>query len=88
MNQVWCTAGGAILRGRAIALSSLVGVTAVSGAFVAGMDAGHAYNTWPQMNGQWFPDEYFALPGFRNFFENTAAVQFNHRSDENNSWLH
>ncbi|CAD7696807.1 unnamed protein product [Ostreobium quekettii] len=71
--------GGARLRGWLIPLSCLVGVTATSGAFVAGMDAGHAFNTWPTMNGQWVPDDYFAIDGPRNFFENTAAVQFNHR---------
>lgn len=32
------------------------------------------------MNGQWFPDEYFDMQGWRNFFENTAAVQWNHRA--------
>lgn len=36
-----------------------------SGCFVAGKDAGRAYNTWPDMNGEWFPSEYFSerLPG-------------------------
>eukprot|EP00887_Chlorella_sp_A99_P004133 scaffold23.g4133.t1 len=31
----------------------------------AGKDAGRAYNTWPDMNGEWFPSEYFSerLPG-------------------------
>lgn len=62
-----------------IPLSALVAVTAASGAFVAGMDAGRAFNTFPTMNGELFPSEYFALEGWRNYFENTAAVQFNHR---------
>jgi heme A synthase len=46
-------------------LAALVGVTAMSGCFVAGKDAGRAYNTWPDMNGVWFPSEYFSerLPG-------------------------
>lgn len=47
---------------------------------MAGMDAGHAYNTFPLMNGQVVPDEYWALPGWRNAFENTAAVQLHHRA--------
>jgi cytochrome c oxidase assembly protein subunit 15 len=46
---------------------------------VAGLDAGHAYNEFPLMGGQLVPAEYWALPGWRNFFENTAAVQFDHR---------
>ena len=46
---------------------------------MAGLDAGHAYNEFPLMGGQLIPAEYWALPGWRNFFENTAAVQFDHR---------
>lgn len=54
----------------------------VAGAFVAGLDAGRAYNTFPLMNGQFIPAEYFnpATPGLRNAFENTAAVQLHHRA--------
>ena len=54
-------------------------VCAMTGVFVAGMDAGHAYNDFPYMNGQWVPDEYWAVPGWRGFFESTAAVQLHHR---------
>ena len=43
------------------------------------MDAGRAYNDFPFMNGQWVPDEYWAIQGWRGFFENTAAVQLHHR---------
>jgi cytochrome c oxidase assembly protein subunit 15 len=33
------------------------------------------------MSGRWVPEEYWdmSLPTLRNFFENTAAVQFHHR---------
>lgn len=64
-----------------VPLSALVAVTAVSGAFVAGLDAGHAYNTFPLMGGQLVPAEYWeaGLTVFENTFENTAAVQFHHR---------
>ena len=46
-------------------LAALVGLTAMSGCFVAGKDAGRAYNTWPDMNGEWVPSEYWSdrLPG-------------------------
>lgn len=27
------------------------------GAFVAGLDAGHAYNDWPRMAERWVPEE-------------------------------
>lgn len=50
------------------------------GAFVAGLKAGLAYNTWPLMNGQFVPDDIFALsPWLINFVENAVTVQFNHR---------
>jgi cytochrome c oxidase assembly protein subunit 15 len=60
-------------------MAVLLGTTAISGAFVAGIDAGHAYNTFPDMNGHWIPEEYFDMTGWRNAFENTAAVQLHHR---------
>lgn len=74
-------AGAAKLRGMVVPLTALIGLTAVSGAFVAGLDAGHAYNTFPLMNGSLVPtDEIFRLrPMWKNFFENTATVQFDHR---------
>ena len=50
------------------------------GAFVAGLKAGLAYNTWPLMNGQIIPDSIFSLsPWVLNFVENAVTVQFNHR---------
>lgn len=57
-----------------------MGVTAFSGAFVAGNDAGRAYNTFPKMGDEWIPSDIFSLqPVYRNCMENTATVQFNHR---------
>ena len=58
----------------------LVETEGYAGAFVAGMDAGHAYNTFPLMEGRLIPEEYWAIPSWRNAFENTAAVQFHHRA--------
>ncbi len=50
------------------------------GAFVAGLRAGRTFNTWPLMDGKFFPDGYFAgAPGLNDLFETIAAVQFNHR---------
>jgi cytochrome c oxidase assembly protein subunit 15 len=52
----------------------------LSGGFVAGIRAGLAYNTFPLMNGHWVPPEIFLLkPWYRNFFDNMATVQFDHR---------
>ena len=73
------------LRRGAIFCGALSAATIVSGAFVAGNDAGRAYNTFPidgtpWMDGQWVPDEVLKLqPAWRNFFENTATVQLDHR---------
>jgi cytochrome c oxidase assembly protein subunit 15 len=67
-------------RGPARALTALIALTALSGAFVAGMGAGFAYNTFPLMDGQLVPDGYWKLrPAWRNVFENVPAVQFDHR---------
>lgn len=64
----------------ATAMVGLVGLTAVAGAFVAGLDAGKLYNTFPLMGGTVVPAGYGALsPWYRNLFENLIAVQFNHR---------
>lgn len=61
-------------------LLALVVLTIVSGAFVAGLDAGLTYNTFPLMDGRLVPDGYAMLaPWPRNLTENIAAVQFNHR---------
>lgn len=58
----------------------IAAVTVLWGAFVAGLDAGLAYNTFPLMNGALLPPEAFNLmPAWLNAFENTALVQFIHR---------
>jgi len=58
----------------------LLVITIISGAFMAGSNAGHSFNTYPLMNGRLFPDDYFLNNNiFRNFFENTVAINFNHR---------
>ena len=51
-----------------------------TGAFVAGLDAGLVYNTWPMMADRWIPSDLFALtPKWKNIFENGTMAQFNHR---------
>ena len=68
------------LRVGAMALTGLTTLTVVSGALVAGNDAGRAYNTWPKMGDDWVPpDMYELVPWKRNLVENTPTVQFNHR---------
>ncbi|TNC51209.1 heme A synthase [Rubellimicrobium rubrum] len=52
----------------------------ILGALVAGIDAGRAYPTWPDMAGGFLPPEPLSIePIWRNFFENPGLVQFIHR---------
>lgn len=61
-------------------LLCLVLLQIVAGAFVAGLDAGLSWNTWPLMDGALIPPGLDALePAWRNLFENHLAVQFTHR---------
>ena len=63
-----------------LAVLALIFVMVLSGAFVAGTDAGFSYNTFPLMGGQWVPDGLFDIdPLFLNFFENVTTIQFGHR---------
>ncbi len=66
----------------------LVGLWAVSllflqflfGAYVAGLEAGYAFDTWPKMGEQWFPSDAPMLsPFLANFVDNPVMVQFIHR---------
>jgi len=66
-------------RGAELVLT-LVALTIVAGGFVAGLNAGLTYNTFPLMDGHFVPEGYAQLaPFIRNWFENVAAVQFDHR---------
>ena len=51
----------------------------LSGALVAGLDAGLVYNTFPTMGDQWIPDEVYLAESTAHFFSTPAAVQFLHR---------
>lgn len=64
----------------AYALTAAVFTTALSGALVAGMEAGLTYNSWPKMADRWIPTDLFAKsPIWRNFIHNSTTVQFDHR---------
>ncbi|MEO8478752.1 MAG: COX15/CtaA family protein [Gemmatimonadota bacterium] len=73
------SASASVRRGFGLALVCVV-TTMLSGAFVAGLDAGMMYNTFPLMGGKVVPAGY-RIPdlGWRNAFENPVAAQFNHR---------
>ncbi|GAA6003828.1 Cox15p [Rhodotorula paludigena] len=71
-------------------VSALVFTTALSGAFVAGLDAGLIYNEWPTMGGSLHPPaselnkDFYCRKAdksdrWRNLFENPATAQFDHR---------
>lgn len=63
-----------------VALAALCAVTVLAGGFVAGLDAGRFFNTFPLMGGTFVPAGYASLePAWRNAFENPATVQFHHR---------
>lgn len=74
-------AGAPSITGRrALALAAMVFVTVISGAFVAGLDAGLVYNTFPLMDGRLVPTGLHMLsPWWANHFENVTMVQFQHR---------
>ena len=68
-------------RPAALLLLLLVIVQIAAGAFVAGLDAGMGYNTWPLMDGALVPDGLGAMePWWKNLFENALTVQFVHRT--------
>jgi len=68
------------LKPYAILLVIFTFITILSGGFVAGLNAGLVYNTFPLMNGQLIPDGILSMtPAWLNLFENATTVQFNHR---------
>jgi len=59
---------------------SLLALQLMFGAFVAGLDAGYAFNSWPLMGDSLFPAETPMLtPFLANFADNPIVVQFVHR---------
>lgn len=62
----------------ALVIPALVLLQIAAGGFVAGLDAGMGYNTWPLMEGQLIPSGLYS--SWRDAFENAMTVQFNHRA--------
>ena len=82
-------APGAI-RAAAVGLLVMVLGQIYLGALVAGLRAGYVYNTWPLIDGALVPDAsrlFFDVPLWRNFFENTLTVQFDHRMLAYTIWI-
>jgi cytochrome c oxidase assembly protein subunit 15 len=71
---------GKTWRRAAEAVIFLVALTIAAGGLVAGTHAGLIYNTFPLMDGRVVPADYAQLhPFIFNWFENVAAIQFDHR---------
>ncbi len=78
------------VRGGALLVAVLVLLQIYLGALVAGLDAGMSFNTWPLIDGALVPTSarlFFETPLWRNFFENTLTVQFDHRMLAYAIWL-
>jgi len=70
------------LKITAVVLLALTFVQLYLGALVAGLRAGRVYNTWPEIDGALVPSAarlMFVEPWWRNLFDNTLTVQFEHR---------
>ena len=70
------------IRVGALVVLVLILVQIYLGALVSGTRAGLIYNTWPLIDGALVPEParlFFDVPLWRNFFENTLTVQFDHR---------
>ena len=75
------TVADASERPAAIILLLLVILQIAAGGFVAGLDAGMGYNTWPLMDGALVPNGLGVMdPWWKNLFENALTVQFVHRT--------
>ncbi|MGB0571491.1 MAG: COX15/CtaA family protein [Alphaproteobacteria bacterium] len=68
---------GIQVRRLALVALALVALTILSGAFVAGTDAGLIFNSFPLMEGAILPPNYFEHPAAP--FEDHGTVQFHHR---------
>jgi cytochrome c oxidase assembly protein subunit 15 len=76
------SAAPARLRMTSVALVVLTFLQLYFGALVAGLRAGKVYNTWPEIDGAFIPSAarlFFETPWWRNLFDNTLTVQFEHR---------
>jgi cytochrome c oxidase assembly protein subunit 15 len=78
------------LRVGALAIAILLLLQIYLGALVAGLDAGLVFNTWLLIDGSLVPAAgrlWFIQPAWRNVFENTLTVQFDHRMLAYVIWL-
>ena len=68
------------LRKYAWIITGIMLIQIVFGAFMSGLKAAPNYPSFPDMNGQFIPDNlFFMKPLWINFFENITTIQFTHR---------
>jgi len=59
---------------------TLIVLQIILGAFLSGLDGGLIYNSWPDMNGNFFPNDVSYLDLFSTqLFNNVSIIQFLHR---------
>ena len=59
---------------------TLIILQIILGAFLSGLDGGLIYNSWPDMNGSFFPNDVSYLDLFSTqLFNNVSIIQFLHR---------
>lgn len=64
-----------------IVLTVIISIQIIYGAFVAGLDAGLAFNTFPKMGTHWIAEQAFTMNSLlKDMIENNATIQFIHRT--------
>jgi len=68
------------LKRFAYSVVGLITLQIIYGGFMSGLRAAKCCPTFPQINGQWIPENLFAMePFLLNFVENLTTIQFIHR---------
>ncbi|MEO1169056.1 MAG: COX15/CtaA family protein [Pseudomonadota bacterium] len=68
------------MKGFSLGVLLVLAIQIMLGAFVAGLEAGYAFATWPLMGHEWFPANTPMLEtAWRNLVDNPVVVQFAHR---------
>tara|TARA_Y100000996_G_scaffold386486_1_gene344552 strand:- start:1457 stop:2476 length:1020 start_codon:yes stop_codon:yes gene_type:complete len=63
-----------------IVFNIIILLTVIYGAFMAGLDAGKSFNTWPKMGDNYIPESlFFWEERFFGVFENSIFIHFFHR---------
>ena len=71
---------GGYISGWVLLVVALLSLQILVGALAAGLQAGHGFNTYPLMHGQWLADAALTMtPTWMNLVENGVMLQFVHR---------